>query len=136
MANTKMTAREFYSAVIEANLSDEMNAKAKEMIEALDKKNEKRKSSETSNQKANSEIKAQILEALKNNEFETVDSCITSKILTTYMNKINFDPEKPFTSQKSTALLGQMVKEGTLEVKEVKTKSGKVKGYYLTTVED
>ena len=138
MGNTKMTAREFYSAVIEANISDEMNAKAKELIEALDRKNEKRKTSETSNQKANSELKNQIVENLKNGIFETVEGCITSKILTTYMNKNNpdFDPEKPFTSQKSTALLSQLAKDSILEMKEVKTKSGKVKGYYLTNTQD
>ena len=139
MGTTKMTAREFLNAVIAANLSDEMNAKATEMIEALDRKNEKRKTSETSNQKANSEIKLQILEAFRNNEIELVDDCITSKTVSNYMNKINKDlnSENLFSSQKSTALLGQMVKEGTLATKEVKSKSGKVKGYYIVeTVED
>lgn len=139
MGTTKMTAREFLNAVIAANLSDEMNAKATEMIEALDRRNEKRKTSETSNQKANSEIKLQILEAFRNNEIELIDGCITSKTVSNYMNKINKDlnSENLFSSQKSTALLGQMVKEGTLATKEVKSKSGKVKGYYVVeTAED
>ena len=132
MANTtKMTAREFLNAVITANLSDEMNAKAVEMIEALDRKNEKRKFITTKNQKANAEFKEMILTAYQNGEIEVIDGCITSKTVSAFMNKTLENLEEPFSSQKSTALLGQMVKEGTLETKEVKSKSGKVKGYFI-----
>ena len=42
-----MTSREFFVAVADANVSDELTAKANELIAALDAKNEKRKSSDS-----------------------------------------------------------------------------------------
>ncbi len=38
-----MTYREFYNAVLNANLSDEMNETAVEFLSKLDSRNEKRK---------------------------------------------------------------------------------------------
>lgn len=42
-----MTIREFYVAVSEANINEELSTKARELIAALDAKNEKRKTTET-----------------------------------------------------------------------------------------
>lgn len=46
-----MTNREFYSAIISANISDDMNLKAQELIDSLDAKNAKRKSSDSKEKK-------------------------------------------------------------------------------------
>lgn len=46
-----MTTREFYTAVVEANVNEELTTKAQELIAALDTKNEKRKTTETKEQK-------------------------------------------------------------------------------------
>lgn len=46
-----MTTREFYTAVVEANVNEELTVKAQELIAALDAKNEKRKNTETKEQK-------------------------------------------------------------------------------------
>ena len=46
-----MTTREFYTAVVEANVNEELTTKAQELIAALDAKNEKRKSTETKEKK-------------------------------------------------------------------------------------
>ena len=137
MANTtkKMTAREFYMAVIEAKISDEITEKAKELIEALDTKNAKRKETGTKQQKANTEIKEIILTALENNEIETLENengnFITAKTTTNFMKTTDED----FSTQRASALLGQLEKEGKLVSEQIKSKSGKVKGYRLNTSE-
>ena len=64
MNKKAMTNREFYQAVINANLSDEMTAKAKALIATLDKKSEKASEARTENRKANLEIAAQIAEKM------------------------------------------------------------------------
>ena len=46
-----MTTREFYVAIAEAQVSDELTTKAQELIAALDSKNEKRKTTETKEKK-------------------------------------------------------------------------------------
>lgn len=46
-----MTTREFYQAVVNANVSDEMTEKATELLNAMDTRNEKRKSADTKEKK-------------------------------------------------------------------------------------
>lgn len=60
-----MTIREFYQAVIEANINDELTAKATELTAALDARNEKRKSTETKEKKETAERRAAVLAFLK-----------------------------------------------------------------------
>lgn len=48
-----MTNREFFNAVIAANLSDDMTAKARDLIAAADKKNGKRAAAQSENRTAN-----------------------------------------------------------------------------------
>ena len=60
-----MTIREFYQAVIEANINDELTTKATELTAALDARNEKRKGTETKEKKETAERRARVLAFLK-----------------------------------------------------------------------
>ena len=112
-----MTNKEFYQAIVSANINDELTAFAENAIKKLDEKNRKKRESTSPNQAANEELKTQI--------FETVSA----------------DPDRYFTAkeladthgvstQKISALVGQMVKANLLDVAEVKdSKKNKVKGY-------
>lgn len=60
-----MTIREFYNEVINANINDDMTAKAQELIAALDVRNEKRKSTESKEKKEAAERRNSVLEFLK-----------------------------------------------------------------------
>ena len=60
-----MTTREFYVAIAEAQVSDELTTKAQELIAALDAKNEKRKGTETKEKKETAERRAAVLAFLK-----------------------------------------------------------------------
>lgn len=119
MANTTMTSREFFNAVIEGNITDEIKDFAKSQIEKLDSKNAKRKSADSKTQTANKEIKATLLTTFENDKVY-----IASEIVGT-VDGIN-------STQKASALLRQLVEEGKLVSEEVKIKGkGKVKGYKL-----
>lgn len=116
-----MTERELLTAIVEGKeITAEMVDKAQAMLTALDKKNSKRKESGTKTQKENAEIKVQILEMMD------AGNCYTAKEIADVMG---------FSTQKASALLGQLVTAGKLEKSEVKAKSGKVIGYSLTTAE-
>lgn len=60
-----MTIREFYNEVINANINDELTAKASELVAALDARNEKRKGTETKEKKETAERRAAVLAFLK-----------------------------------------------------------------------
>ena len=60
-----MTIREFYVAVSEANINEELSTKAQELIAALDAKNEKRKTTPTKEQKEAAARKEAVLAFLK-----------------------------------------------------------------------
>ena len=124
-----MTNREFYQAVINANINEDMNAYAQSLIEKLDKKNENRKP--TKNQQANAEYKDDIRENLADGEIHT------TKMVTDYLNDKYPDLTNPLTTQKISALMGQLAKSGELEIidKFKDTKGNRVKGYRLITAE-
>lgn len=63
-----MTIREFYQAVIEANINDELTTKATELTAALDARNEKRKGAETKEKKETAERRAAVLTFLQSHE--------------------------------------------------------------------
>lgn len=131
MANTSITERMLLTAIVNGEtITPEMQEKAQAMLASLEKKNAKRKESGTKTQKENTEIKANIITAIQNNEIETIDGYITAKTTTKYMQSATDNPD--FTTQKASALLKQLVESGELEIAEVKTKSGKVKGYKIT----
>lgn len=60
-----MTIREFYNEVINANINDDITAKAQELIAALDVRNEKRKSTESKEKKEAAARRDAVLEFLK-----------------------------------------------------------------------
>lgn len=67
-----MTIREFYQAIIEANINDELTSKAAELTAALDARNEKRKGAETKEKRevaARHDVVAKFLTENKGNEF-------------------------------------------------------------------
>ena len=65
MANTTMTSREFFNAVIEGNITDEIKDFAKSQIEKLDSKNAKRKTTDSKTQKENKAIKTSLLATME-----------------------------------------------------------------------
>ena len=108
-----MTNREFYTAIVNGTLTDEVIAKAHEEIEKLDARNAKRASKPSKKSLENEPIKAKILEVL------TTEPKVASEI----------GELVGISTQKASALLRQI--EG-LEVTEVKVpKRGKMKGYAL-----
>lgn len=62
-----MTNREFFAAVASANISDEMTAKAQELIASLDTRNDKRKSADSKEKRETAERRSKVLEFLKEN---------------------------------------------------------------------
>ena len=60
-----MTTREFYQAVVDGNITDDVLSKAQELIVALDAKNAKRKTTPTKDQKEAAERREQVLAFLK-----------------------------------------------------------------------
>ena len=120
MANTTMTSREFFNAVIEGNITDEIKDFAKSQIEKLDSKNAKRKSTDSKTQKENKAIKESLLATMEKDKVYTASEVAEMEI------------EGITSTQKASALLRQMVETGTLTSEEVKVKGkGKVKGYRL-----
>lgn len=120
MANTTMTSREFFNAVIEGNITDEIKDFAKLQIEKLDNKNAKRKTADSKTQKENKTIKTLLLATMERDKVYTASEVAGMEI------------EGITSTQKASALLRQLVEAGTLTSEEVKIKGkGKVKGYKL-----
>lgn len=78
MTNKTMTEREFYEAVIAANLSDEMNGKARERLAALDARNEKRKNTESKEKREAAARRGLVLGFLQEN---TEDAPFTRDVI-------------------------------------------------------
>lgn len=113
-----MTNRELYTAIINANLSDEITEKAQSLLTQLDARNEKRASTPSRTALANEPIKTAILD-LYSDEVKTLTASEVSAHL-------------EITTQKASALLRQLVESGRLTAEEVKIpKRGKVKAYSL-----
>lgn len=117
-----MTNREMLNAVISGTVTDEVVAKAEEMLAAMDKRNEKRSSKPSKTAIANEPIKAAILEFLVGKG--VVIASVIGEGLT-------------ISTQKASNLCGQLVKDGKLGSTEVKVKGGrKVKGYFLVDADE
>lgn len=115
-----MTNREFYSAVIEANINADLTAHAEKEIEKLNARNEKRSATMNKTQKENVEIKKSILAVLSADKVKTA-------------NEVGV--ECGISTNKASALLRQLVIDKFAIDSEVKIpKKGKVKGYALATV--
>ena len=110
-----MTQREFYNAIINANVSDETIEFAKNEIAKLDARNDKRRNTLSKEQIANEGVKGQIVDFIADKE-----SVLASDIA----NGLGI------STQKVSALCKQLIENGTLKVEDVKIKGkGVVKGY-------
>lgn len=109
-----MTNREFYQSIVSANISEELTAFAQSAIEKLDARNEKRSSKPSKTAIANEPIKVAIVGFLG-------DKTMTA-------SEVGAGVE--ITTQKASALLRQLVNDGTVKVSTVKVKGkGEVKAY-------
>jgi len=114
-----MTNREFLTAVINGTVSDNEIDFAKAEIAKLDARNDKRRNTQTKEQKANEPIKANIVAVLSK---PMVASEIASAL--------------GISTQKVSALCKQLVDNGTLTVKDIKVKGkGTVKQYAVAEEE-
>ena len=110
-----MTYREFFNAVINNEITDEVIAMAKAEIVKLDNRNEKRRNTLTPEQKENEALKAKMLEGLNG-------TVTASEVASKY----------GISTQKASALLRQIVEDGKATVGEVKVKGkGTVKAYTI-----
>lgn len=112
-----MTNREFYTAITNGAINEEVIAFAKSEIDKLDARNEKRRNTPTKAQEANVEVK----EAIKG-YLATVQSAVASEIATACS----------VSTQKVSALCKQLVDNGEVKVADVKVKGkGTLKAYSL-----
>lgn len=112
-----MTNREFYNAIINGSMTDEVKTHAAEALSKLDERNQKRSSKPTKAQLENEPVKTAIVD-----------------YLTIHGGAVAADiaAEVDITTQKASALCRQLVESGTLTVEEVKVpKKGKCKKYSL-----
>ena len=116
-----MTQREFFEKVIATSTEEEIIEKAKELVEALNKKNAQRASKPSKIQIENEAIKAEILEYLAGGKVQTAPEIGVGVGIST---------------QKASALAKQLVESGKVVQSEIKVpKKGKLKAYSLATDE-
>lgn len=112
-----MTNREFFNAVINANVNDELTQHATAELAKLDKRNAQRGSKPSKTQLENEPIKAHLLEIL------AVKPMTASEI---------HEVDAGLSTQKISSLCRQLVDAGKLTVEEVKVpKKGKQKQYTI-----
>lgn len=111
-----MTNREFYTAIVNGEMNEEIVAKATEEIAKLDARNAKRSSKPSKKSLENEPIKAKIV------EFLAEGSHLASEIASGC----------EISTSKASALCRQLVESGTLTVADVKVKGkGTQKSYTL-----
>lgn len=109
-----MTKREFYVAIANGEMNDEVKATAAEYIAKMDEANEKHKNTLSKKQEENEAIKVEILGHLDTE----------AKTATTVGELMGI------STQKASALLRQLVNDGKATATEVKIpKKGTQKGY-------
>lgn len=110
-----MTNREFYTAIVSANVSEEITAYATAAIEKLDATNEKRKAKPSKRAEENAPIMEQIATEILTEEVQIASAIAEATGISV---------------QKASALLRQLVADGRATVTEVKVPGkGTVKGY-------
>ena len=120
MADKKMTAREFYNAVIGGKVGEAELAYAREAILKLDNKNAKRKVPNGEIKEENKPIAEAILSALTNGSMPSAD-------LAKAIGQ---------TTQKTNGVAGEMVKLGMLDKFKIKVKGkGEQTAYALATTD-
>lgn len=123
MANT-MTNRDFYTAIANGTMTDEIKAFAVSALAKIDSKNEKRRNTDTKTQTDNKALLADIVSGM------VAGTVYTAKAIA---------DQYSISTQKSSALLRQAVADGRLTViDKYKAEGSKsaVKGYTLTVDED
>ena len=117
-----MTQREFFTKVMEANINADLTSKAKELIEALDKRNAQKSATQTKTQKENEVLKAEMLEKLEKGKGYLA---------------VEIASAMGFSTSKASALAKQLVENGKATVCDVKVKGkGMQKCYTLTLATD
>ncbi len=113
-----MTNREFYVAVINGELNDEIVAKAHEEIAKLDKRNASRKGKSSKRTLENVAVKNAIVEYLKGVEDRKSATEIGENV--------------GISMNKASSLCVQLRKEGVVDAEVIKNAKGnKVKGYAI-----
>ena len=111
-----MTQREFFTAIVNANISDDLTTFATESIAKLDARNAKRAEKPSKTQRENEPIKASIVDFLANG------SHLASEIASGCEISVS----------KASALCRQLVLDGVLTSTDVKVKGkGTQKSYSL-----
>lgn len=118
MENTsKMTARNFYNAIANGTMNEEVKTYAVEALRKMDEANEKRKTKMTPSQKENLVFKQRILDVLADKDYTTA---------ATIAELVEISPNK------ASALCRMLTDSGNLVVTEVKNeKKNKVKAYKI-----
>lgn len=109
-----MTNREFFTAIIESKVSDELRAFATAGIAELDKRNALRASKPSKTAIANAPIKKAIVAYLREHGQTTASTLAT---------------ELGITTAKASALATQLKREGLITAAYVKVKGKRVNGY-------
>lgn len=116
-----MTQREFFTKVIEANISEELTVKAQELVAGLDKRNAQKSATMSKTQKENEVLKGSMLEKLEKGKGYLA---------------VEIASAMGFSTSKASALAKQLVAEGKATVEDVKVKGkGTQKMYTLTLAE-
>ena len=111
-----MTNREFLNTIINANLSDEITARAQEMLAQMDARNAKRASTPSKTAVANAPLKKAIVKLISEKNMTAPEVGVALEVST----------------QKASALLRQLCEDGVLTSEEIKVpKKGKMKSYLL-----
>lgn len=117
-----MTQKEFFNAIIEANINDDVTAVAKGFLERLEARKEKRSTKPTKAQLENIALMNKIIEFSR----EYPEGVFASDVAA------NFE----ISIQKASALCYQLTKHGQMMDEEVKVKNkGKLKKYTVVTTE-
>lgn len=109
MAKEKMTKRDYFNQLLALDLTDEQKAFIEHELALLDKKNSAVKKP-TANQTANVGIKAEVLALMEGAKLYTITELVKAY-------------GKDITNQKMSALVRQMVGEGSVERVEDKRKA-------------
>lgn len=110
-----MTNREFFVAVQEAAISEELTAKAVELIEALDKRNDKRKSADSKEKQETAARRTTVRVFLEQNDGTFTRDDIAEAV--------------GLTTGQVTAACSALVKENVVEKCEVKIDKARKTAY-------
>lgn len=117
-----MTQREFFTKVIETTENAEIKAFAENAINKIDERNEKRKTTQSPNQKQNEEFKKNIVNFLAENGQHSAAEVATGCELS--------------STSKASSLLKQLIDANEVGAVEVRVKGkGKHKEYYIPTTD-